>query len=199
MVFPQADILWQCEMDRYCQRILHKHWPTAIIYNDVRNIDTTTLSDIDLLLCGFPCQDLSIANNTKQTGNINGNKSGLWWEAHRIIKAKRPKYLMLENVWPFSNRLPRSGMMRGGIVYERQTWAHHTSESDGSSLPLLPTPTVNESKNTPCGKAQWKRNNSLNVEAAKMCGHTLQTIGTKARLNPRYVAWMMGYPTGYLD
>ena len=98
MVFPQADIIWQCEMDKFCRTILHKHWPTAIIYDDVRTIDTNTLPDIDLLLCGFPCQDLSIANNTKQTGNINGHKSGLWWEAHRIIGAKRPKYIMLENV-----------------------------------------------------------------------------------------------------
>ena len=97
-VFTQAEIVWQIEIDSYCQSILHKRFPHSQKYRDITQVQGAELQDIDLLLCGFPCQDLSIANNTRQTGNINGKKSGLWWEAHRIIKDKQPKYIMLENV-----------------------------------------------------------------------------------------------------
>lgn len=64
---------------------------------------------------------------------------------------------------------------------------------------MLPTPTVNEAHNNPTLPSQWKRHDSLNVEMAKKMGFTLETIGKKARLNPHYVQWMMGFPTGWLD
>lgn len=64
---------------------------------------------------------------------------------------------------------------------------------------ILPTPTVNEAKNNPSTPSQWDRNDSLNVEAAKSIGHTKETIGNDMRLNPQFVEWMMGFPTGWTD
>lgn len=64
---------------------------------------------------------------------------------------------------------------------------------------LLPTPTANEAKNNPRTPSQWDRNASLNVEAAKVIGHTKETIGKDSRLNPHFVQWMMGFPSGWLD
>ncbi len=50
----------------------------------------------DLLVGGFPCQDYSVAGvNTK---GIQGKKGVLWWSIHRILEARRPKYVLLENV-----------------------------------------------------------------------------------------------------
>jgi hypothetical protein len=63
----------------------------------------------------------------------------------------------------------------------------------------LPTPTANEAKNNPGTPSQWNRNDSLNVEAAKAIGHTKETIGNDMRLNPLFVEWMMGFPTGWTD
>lgn len=63
---------------------------------------------------------------------------------------------------------------------------------------LLPTPTVNDSKNTPGGESQWKRNSSLNVQAAKMSGLT-KTTGKDFRLNPLFVEEMMGFPIGWTE
>ena len=63
---------------------------------------------------------------------------------------------------------------------------------------LLPTPTVNESKNNPSGASQWARNDSLNVEAAKLQGLNKNT-GKDFQLNPRFVEEMMGFPIGWTD
>lgn len=63
---------------------------------------------------------------------------------------------------------------------------------------LLPTPTVNESKNNPSGASQWDRHDSLNVEAAKMHGLD-KTTGKDFRLNPLFVEEMMGFPIGWTD
>ena len=45
---------------------------------------------------GFPCQDYSVAG--VKTKGIKGKKGVLWWNIHKILKARRPKYLFLENV-----------------------------------------------------------------------------------------------------
>jgi len=63
---------------------------------------------------------------------------------------------------------------------------------------LLPTPTVNESKNNPSGASQWARHDSLNVEAAKLQGLN-KTTGKDFQLNPQFVEEMMGVPVGWTD
>lgn len=88
-------IAWQVEIDEYCKKILRKHWPGAKIYSDVRDITKNNVSLVDILIGGFPCQDLSVAG--KQRG-IHAKKSGLWWEMFRIIGELRPKIVVLENV-----------------------------------------------------------------------------------------------------
>lgn len=50
----------------------------------------------ELIICGgFPCQDISIANNKAE--GIEGERSGLWKEMRRIVGEIRPKHILLEN------------------------------------------------------------------------------------------------------
>lgn len=56
------------------------------------------IPDFDMLVGGFPCQDYSVAKPLKDAGGIEGKKGVLWWDIHRLIRLKRPKYLLLENV-----------------------------------------------------------------------------------------------------
>ncbi len=67
-------------------------------YGDISNIDTKVLPDFDLFTYSFPCQDISSIG--KQRGlDINSNtRSSLLWNCLRIIEAKKPKYLLMENV-----------------------------------------------------------------------------------------------------
>jgi DNA (cytosine-5)-methyltransferase 1 len=54
------------------------------------------IPDHDLLVGGFPCQDYSVAGvNTK---GLEGKKGVLWWNIHKILEVKRPKFVFLENV-----------------------------------------------------------------------------------------------------
>lgn len=54
------------------------------------------IPDHDLLVGGFPCQDYSVAATGAK--GIQGKKGVLWWEIRDIIEAKKPKYVLLENV-----------------------------------------------------------------------------------------------------
>lgn len=66
------------------------------INEDIGKIDENTIPDHNLLVGGFPCQDYSVART--QALGIQGHKGVLWWEINRIVKAKRPPFILLENV-----------------------------------------------------------------------------------------------------
>ena len=93
------------ENDPFCQRVLRHHWPDARIHDDVCTLDTSTLGDIDLIAGGFPCQDISEAGAMwgKREG-LEGDRSGLWREFHRIISELRPRFVIVENVTALLHR-----------------------------------------------------------------------------------------------
>lgn len=66
-------------------------------YGDVCLLNPQELPDMDLFTYSSPCQDFSVAG--KQKGAIRGQtRSGLLYECEKIIEAKRPRYLLMENV-----------------------------------------------------------------------------------------------------
>ena len=72
------------------------HGPT-LNFGDISTVNPEELPDFDLFTYSFPCQDLSISG--KQQGMVRGQtRSGLLYECEKIIEAKRPTYLLLENV-----------------------------------------------------------------------------------------------------
>ena len=58
-------------------------------------------SDMDLLIGGSPCTDLSISKRNRQS--LNGSQSSLFFEYVRILKEVKPKFFILENVNSMSN------------------------------------------------------------------------------------------------
>ena len=86
---------WFCEIEPFPQKVLKKHWSEVPIYNDVRQITTDTVIPVDVIVGGFPCQDISVAG--RQAG-IYAERSGLWSEMARIIRIFRPRYTIIENV-----------------------------------------------------------------------------------------------------
>lgn len=85
-----------CEVDPFCRSILSRHWPEVPIFEDVKSMNASTIPDVDVLVGGFPCQDVSCGG--KRAGISTETRSGLWYEYKRIIVAKRPKYAVIENV-----------------------------------------------------------------------------------------------------
>lgn len=67
-------------------------------YGDIKKINPETLPDFDLFTYSFPCQDISVAGYQNGLNESSGTRSSLLWECCKIIEAKKPKYLMMENV-----------------------------------------------------------------------------------------------------
>lgn len=65
---------------------------------DISKVSLNAIPAHDLLVGGFPCQDYSVAKPLNQAHGIRGRKGVLWWEIHRILEARRPQFVMLENV-----------------------------------------------------------------------------------------------------
>lgn len=70
----------------------------TINLGDITKIDPNDAPDCDFMSYSFPCTDLSIAGRQQGMDMNSGTRSSLLWECERLIKAKKPKYLMLENV-----------------------------------------------------------------------------------------------------
>lgn len=91
------------EIDRYAARsycAIHGV-DESLNLGDITKIDETKLpKDIDLVIYGFPCQDISNAGRQKGLFNEDGSKtrSGLFFDALRIIQASQPKIAIAENV-----------------------------------------------------------------------------------------------------
>ena len=87
-----------CEIDKYADasyRAIHNIGKEEVYYRDAREIDPAGMPDFDLLCGGFPCQSWSLAGRRKGFDDARGS---LFFEIARLAEAKRPSYLLLENV-----------------------------------------------------------------------------------------------------
>ena len=91
----ELEIVGFCENEPYPQKVLKKNFPGVPIYKDIKELDGEAFKDIDLITGGFPCQDISVAG---KGAGIEGARSGLWSEMHRLISHIRPRYVIIENV-----------------------------------------------------------------------------------------------------
>ena len=94
-----------CEIEPFCRPVLKKHWPKVPIYEDVTKLSAKQLKSdgiaVDAICGGFPCQDISTAG---KGAGLEGERSGLWFEFHRLIKETQPKIAIIENVSALRSR-----------------------------------------------------------------------------------------------
>ena len=94
-----------CEIDEDAQKVLHLRFPSIPVFKDVSKLKKETLDSygisVDVICGGFPCQDISLAG---KGAGIEGERSGLWFEFHRLIKEIKPKYVIAENVSALRSR-----------------------------------------------------------------------------------------------
>lgn len=92
----KVDNYYASEIDKYAIQITQKNFPNTIQLGDINRFENWRLPQIDLLIGGSPCQDLSIAKKDRQ--GIVGKRSGLFWRYVDCIKKFKPQYFLLENV-----------------------------------------------------------------------------------------------------
>lgn len=90
-----------CDNDKKTHLVLKKHWPNVPIYDDVSTLKGSDLGTIEIITGGFPCQDLSVAG---KGAGLEGARSGLWWQFHRLIKEAQPRWVIAENVAALRSR-----------------------------------------------------------------------------------------------
>ena len=97
------DLVSFCEIDKYAAKsysAIHGV-PESKNLGDIIKVDEKKLpKDIDLITYGFPCQDISLAGKQKGLFNADGTqtRSGLFFEALRIIEQTQPRVAIAENV-----------------------------------------------------------------------------------------------------
>jgi len=91
----ELEIIGFVEIDKFCQKILKKHWSNVPIYEDIKNVKGEQFRAVELITGGFPCQNISIAG--KREG-LSGTESGLFWEMARVIEQIKPTWFIIENV-----------------------------------------------------------------------------------------------------
>jgi len=91
----EARCIGYSEINKYANEIYKKHFPEHKNYGDATQINTGELPDFDFLVAGFPCQTFSYAGERKGFDDARGT---LFFEIARILRDKRPRYFLLENV-----------------------------------------------------------------------------------------------------
>ena len=90
-----ARIIGYSEIDKYAVSVYERHFKGVKNYGDITKIDAEQLPDFDCLVGGFPCQAFSAAG---KRGGFNDTRGTLFFELARILRAKRPRLFVFENV-----------------------------------------------------------------------------------------------------
>ncbi len=91
------ECIGHCEIDKFADKSYRSLYNTEgeVYVNDATKINPEDLPDFDLLCAGFPCQSFSIAGKRRGFEDARGT---LFFEIARVLRAKHPKYFLLENV-----------------------------------------------------------------------------------------------------
>ena len=105
----------QVELDPFCRRVLAKHWPEVPQHDDVRTTSEWWASEprpgVDVVCGGFPCQPFS--GSGLQLG-IADERWGWPWMAD-VIRAVRPRYVVVENVAALIRHADAFGVLLGDL------------------------------------------------------------------------------------
>lgn len=93
---PARQFAWKCYESRFGEG--------SCVNEDIEKVlddyeaGKCEIPDFDMLVGGFPCQDYSVSKPARLAEGIEGKKGVLWWSIQRMLRLKRPKYVLLENV-----------------------------------------------------------------------------------------------------
>lgn len=111
---PYELVAWS-EIDKYAiaaHNAVYPQWADRNL-GDITKVDWDNVPDFDLFTYSSPCQDFSTAGLQKGGQEGSGTRSSLFWECKKAILAKRPKYLLQENV---------KGLVSQKFIHDFRKW-----------------------------------------------------------------------------
>lgn len=107
--------IWASEIEPFPIRVTTKRLPQMCHYGDVSTLHGAELPPVDIITFGSPCQNVSIAGDRS---GINGDRSGLFFEAIRIIKEMRCKTNGMFPRWACWENVPGAFSSNGGADFK---------------------------------------------------------------------------------
>ena len=105
LAFERAGIpvekYYSSEIDKYAIHVAQKNFPDITQVGDVTKLNFYDFKDVDIIIGGSPCQDLSIAKQNRE--GLHGERSRLFWDYVKALSIIKPKYFLLENVASMKN------------------------------------------------------------------------------------------------
>ncbi len=116
------------------RQVLDAHFPTIRKIGDVRDVKPEDVATADMIVAGFPCQDISIVGGQRGLG---GSRSALVEHVFRLAALTRPEHILLENVQ--SIRFVHGGRVLLYLMHMAEklgySWAYRTLDSRAFGLP----------------------------------------------------------------
>ncbi len=95
--FEQAgfNVVWSNEIDKKASETFKANFSSKIIVDDIHNINSKDIPNVDVIVGGFPCQAFSIAGYQK---GFEDERGEIFFQLARIISDKLPRIIFIENV-----------------------------------------------------------------------------------------------------
>ena len=109
-----GELAWVADNDPGAAAILAHRFPSVPNLGDLTTVDWADVEPVDVVIGGFPCQDISYAG--RGAGIQEGNRSGLWYTIADALGILRPSLVVLENVAALVGRRPGLDVVLGDLA-----------------------------------------------------------------------------------
>ena len=89
------DVIWSNEIDKNAAKTFSLNHKNKLVLDDINNVLSEDVPDVDVIVGGFPCQAFSVAGYRR---GFEDERGEIFFQLARIIKAKLPRVIFIENV-----------------------------------------------------------------------------------------------------